>query len=448
MDEATKLRLRTFALTGQAINPASFPGFTEAELAREVIAIKSDPRAIQTRDYVPPATYAAKRIGDRSFGFVISSDNPDHGGDIIKQNGIDLSVYKANPVVLWAHDGRSRPPVGTGKNLKRNVKLPQGGRGTEAEVELAPEGTSDFTDALFRFVDAGIVRATSVGIKFVEVKDVTDKERERLGLGRFGLLINKSRLLEFSLVSIPQNPDALGKQCDEILTKGLAPKAGVEEMLRYFPMTERDQAQMIDELFKQYHHLGGIEPADDDADADGADVQGESPPDGGDGDKSHPAWMTGDGLDVDALAKEITDTVDRVVAAMMPEDDTEAADGAPTEGEEKSAQSAGESASEADEQPAPETRVDGQLVATFEAACDALRDATARAEQLESLLERIEQITVKQNEAIMSLGDLVEQLSRAERPDRESNADTSDITQLIADAFRAAVEQHTDRRKE
>ncbi len=43
--------------------------------------------------------------------FEISNERVDRDGDIIVQEGIDLKNFRANPVVLWGHDGFA-PPVG------------------------------------------------------------------------------------------------------------------------------------------------------------------------------------------------------------------------------------------------------------------------------------------------------------------------------------------------
>ncbi len=196
-----------------------------------VVALKSDAERLQFRDYAPLPDVEMKRVGDRTFRYTFSSEAPDRVGDILKVDGWVLKDFRRNPVALWSHDGRTRPPVGVARNL--STKGMAGNfRSLEGDIEIAPEGTSVFTDELNRFVDAGIVKATSVGVRILKTQPVQDKdEREGLGLGPFGILSTKHSLLEISLVAVPMHQDAIRRSVDEMLTKGLVTKAGSDEVL-------------------------------------------------------------------------------------------------------------------------------------------------------------------------------------------------------------------------
>jgi len=248
-------RIRTFALTGQAIPEV------QSDRVRldydQVYAFKSDSEVMQTRDFYPVEELkAATRVGERTFSFVWSTETPDHGGDIVKASGWDLSVFRTNPVALWSHNGSVRPPVGRGLNARKGIDVGGGIKGLAGDIELAPAGASDFTDALYNFVDAGMVRATSVGFRALTVKEIRDeKERERLGLGRWGAYFEKQLLLEISLVSLPQNPEALGKAAEEFLSSGTASKRGIEEVIKAWSIPEREHQRIVDELCKEIHAL-------------------------------------------------------------------------------------------------------------------------------------------------------------------------------------------------
>ena len=68
-------------------------------------------------------------------------------------------------------------------------------------LELAPAGTSERIDEIRKLVEAGILRAVSVGFLPVELRATTKTEP--------GELYVKQELIETSLVSVPANPNAL-----------------------------------------------------------------------------------------------------------------------------------------------------------------------------------------------------------------------------------------------
>jgi HK97 family phage major capsid protein/HK97 family phage prohead protease len=125
--------------------------------------------------------------------FVLSDETPDRMDDIILSDGWDLAAFKKNPIALFAH--RSDFPIGKWKNLCVVDKQLRG------HLELAPEGTSQRIDEIRKLIDAGILRAVSVGFRPIETK-----RREET---QFGSFFMKSELVETSLVAVPANPNAL-----------------------------------------------------------------------------------------------------------------------------------------------------------------------------------------------------------------------------------------------
>ena len=133
----------------------------------------------------------------RRITFTISTAARDRDGDIIDQGGWDLAEYRANPVVLWAHEGWS-PPVGRAENI--NV---DGGR----LVSVARFATRDeyaFADTVFQLYKGGFLNATSVGFVPVEMDLIEGAEP-----GEVGFRFRRQKLLEYSAVPIPSNPEAL-----------------------------------------------------------------------------------------------------------------------------------------------------------------------------------------------------------------------------------------------
>lgn len=126
---------------------------------------------------------------------VCSTGDPDRMGDVIIQNGIDLTAYRKNPVVLWGHSA----DVPIAKAIEINVKDGK----LQATVQFPPEGDDEDSDWVYGKIKAGIVNATSVGFIPKDYEPLDPKSP----WGGFKFL--KSELLEFSFVSVPANAGCL-----------------------------------------------------------------------------------------------------------------------------------------------------------------------------------------------------------------------------------------------
>jgi phage head maturation protease len=133
---------------------------------------------------------------------VASDETVDRYGDIIRAAGWDLKQYLKNPVMLFGHNSRE-PPIGTTKVWVEGTQL-------LAEATFLPEGVSDFADEIWRIVDAGALRAMSVGFMPTEMpKPIwaeNDPDHEDWPTG---YEFNGQELLENSVVPVPANPAAL-----------------------------------------------------------------------------------------------------------------------------------------------------------------------------------------------------------------------------------------------
>jgi hypothetical protein len=144
------------------------------------------------------------------FKMAISTEDVDRQGEVIKQDGIDSSLYMQNPVVLWAHD-YSSTPIGMAE------KVYMEGNKTIAEGIFAP---TEKAQEIRQLYDLKIQRASSVGIIPLEME---------------GNTITKSQLLEFSFVPVPANPYALSLmksanlEPEALMQKGLVYKADEAE---------------------------------------------------------------------------------------------------------------------------------------------------------------------------------------------------------------------------
>lgn len=130
----------------------------------------------------------------KNLEFVLSDATPDRYGDIIMAEGWELSNFKKNPIALFNHSPDF--PIGRWDNLRV-----VGGE-LRGKLTMAPAGTSARIDEIRKLIDAGILKAVSVGFKPIESKPRTEK-------GAKGEMFLKCDLVETSIVAVPANPNAL-----------------------------------------------------------------------------------------------------------------------------------------------------------------------------------------------------------------------------------------------
>ena len=118
-------------------------------------------------------------------------------GDVIESGGWELTAFKANPIALFGH--RSDFPVGRW----RNVGIDKNNKQLRGHLELAPKGASPRIDEIRALVEAGILRAVSVGFKPIDSSPLNAKDPYS------GSRYSKQELVECSLVAVPANPNAL-----------------------------------------------------------------------------------------------------------------------------------------------------------------------------------------------------------------------------------------------
>lgn len=155
-------------------------------------ACLADASALPEGQFIKALVPAVEPVGDqsRSLRFTISTGSVDRDEDTIDPQGWELGPFKQNPVVLWAHD-YSQLPVG------KATAIGVEGSALKATVEF---DVHPFAETVFRMLKQGFLRATSVGFKPKAFKAA--KERD-------GYDFQRQELLEFSIVPVPANPEAL-----------------------------------------------------------------------------------------------------------------------------------------------------------------------------------------------------------------------------------------------
>lgn len=139
----------------------------------------------------------------------ISTTSVDRDGDVLLPSGINFSDFLKNPVVLFGHRS-DQVPIGKALGIQKTSG------GVVAEVEFAsrpeshPESVEWVPDTIHSLFKQGVLRAFSVGFQVPKdgMREATRKDK-----GKFGQdvqrVISKWNLLEFSVVTIPANQDAL-----------------------------------------------------------------------------------------------------------------------------------------------------------------------------------------------------------------------------------------------
>jgi uncharacterized small protein (DUF1192 family) len=135
--------------------------------------------------------------------FILSDDSVNESGFRIDTEGIDISQFKLNPIMLYMHNRANEwtnpelLPIGIWKNIRK-----EGGKLlADAEFDMQHK----FAAEVARKVEIGHLKACSVGIRVLAISD----DEADLQKGQTRSTITKSKLLEASIVDIPRNGNAL-----------------------------------------------------------------------------------------------------------------------------------------------------------------------------------------------------------------------------------------------
>lgn len=129
----------------------------------------------------------ASKLSEGEIEFVVSTGALDSHGERINVDGINLKEFKQNPVVLWGHDGFNLPIAKATKVWKEAGKLM-----ACAKFYLK----DDFARKVYEYIVDGYLNAVSIG-------GMVDQ------WANDGITIDKMTMKEFSVVSVPANPEAL-----------------------------------------------------------------------------------------------------------------------------------------------------------------------------------------------------------------------------------------------
>ena len=145
-----------------------------------------------------------------SYDILISSSSVDGDNDTIAQDGWKLERYLSNPVVMYGHDYTGQTPAG-GIPVGLSNALTLDALGLIANFNFRePANEQDFVTVVRSAWEQEFLRAGSVGFK--PVKYIWNEERG-------GYDFSEQELIEWSIVSIPANADALRRSAVEVMFK-------------------------------------------------------------------------------------------------------------------------------------------------------------------------------------------------------------------------------------
>ena len=136
-------------------------------------------------------------VGANRRSVTIAANNRARATPELELSGLRFDNYRRNPVVMWAHDAVGRSPSGglpIGRTLSIN-RAPDGG--IVAEFEFLDD--DPFAQRIRNAWDKGFLQAASISWLPLESRPAANG----------GLRDIRSELLEWSIVSVPADPDAL-----------------------------------------------------------------------------------------------------------------------------------------------------------------------------------------------------------------------------------------------
>ncbi|WP_035647346.1 hypothetical protein [Flavobacterium sp. ASV13] len=149
-----------------------------------------------------------ENIKNREAEFVISTEAVDSYDTIFKIDGWDLKRYQNNPIVAYGHRTWSDNPdmiLGTSEVWVEGEQL-------IGKVRFESEETNPTAEKIWKKVKEGTLRMASVGANPLEWRMGIAADGENPGV----LYFTRTELLEWSIVPLGSNPDALKRSVEMI----------------------------------------------------------------------------------------------------------------------------------------------------------------------------------------------------------------------------------------
>lgn len=149
-----------------------------------------------------------ENITNREAEFVISTETADTYGTVFKMTGWNLERYQKNPIVAYGHRTYSENPdmiIGTSEVFVEGEQL-------VGRVRFETEDVNPTAEKIWKKVQNGTLRMASIGANPVR----GHWGDEKLGEDKDLIYFDEQVLLEWSIVPLGSNPDALARQAQTI----------------------------------------------------------------------------------------------------------------------------------------------------------------------------------------------------------------------------------------
>jgi phage head maturation protease len=196
------------------------------EVAKAVEKLLADYKATRDDAVLKLSSAASVELAteERSEVSKITTEAVDRDREVVIAKGIDLSAYNSNPIVLLNHDWHGLP-------LGKALWVKSHGNGLTAKTQYAkrPQGHEGewVPESVYSLIKQDMLPGKSIGFLPLEARPPEKAEiNARPELKDVKRIITKSILLEYSVVGIPSNPEALVQMKS---FPALAKALGVEE---------------------------------------------------------------------------------------------------------------------------------------------------------------------------------------------------------------------------
>jgi hypothetical protein len=181
--------------------------YLEDEMKKKIVKEAATDESKRFKVIDPGKEKAAIDKETRTVEVIVSSQKQDRDGDIILQKGIDHSHATS---VLWGHNYGRDGQLPIAKILEAKIATRKGTKVTIEKHQFPDEGTYQLADDIFNLIQEGVITSTSIGFIPKKTKrPETEEEREKLGLGPYGVLFEAIEKLETSWVPVPANREAV-----------------------------------------------------------------------------------------------------------------------------------------------------------------------------------------------------------------------------------------------
>jgi phage head maturation protease len=188
------------------------------------------------------------KAGPDIFTFTISTPTVDRYEDVVTPEGMVNTAFRSNNVVLWQHDHTKHIGNSIAERIIPGIRV-------EADMDFDTANDQDGLAAMVKGkVADGRIRATSIGFRPLnyemryETAETNSGKTQDIWTG--GFTFHEWELLEWSIVSIPANPDAV-RRAFGLLMNG--PTDELEEAIQR--VFAREYGNRLEEAFGEISRL-------------------------------------------------------------------------------------------------------------------------------------------------------------------------------------------------